>query len=55
MVKTLDLKKIEFASLKKLDKSNYKISEKEDYKKTYACDCDGFGGGDPPCDCNNYN
>jgi len=18
----------------------------------YCCDCDGFGGGDPPCDCN---
>ncbi|MEK6875442.1 MAG: hypothetical protein AABX30_02055 [Nanoarchaeota archaeon] len=18
----------------------------------YSCDCDGFGGGDPPCDCN---
>ena len=19
---------------------------------SYGCDCDSFGGGDPPCDCN---
>lgn len=52
MVETLEVKTMEFVNLKKLDKDNYKVSEEKDYKKVYACDCDSFGGGDPPCDCN---
>jgi len=55
MVKTLEVQTSEFVDLKKFreDIKKYNDPVDKDYSnKTYMCDCDSFGGGDPPCDCN---
>ncbi len=52
MVNTLEVKTSEFVDLKKI--REYIPTEKDSqYQNTvYMCDCDGFGGGEPSCDCN---
>lgn len=55
MVKTLEIKTSEFVNLKKIkeDRREYASVDGRDYhEKVYMCDCDTFGGENPPCDCN---
>ncbi|MCK4647499.1 hypothetical protein KAT24_01050 [Candidatus Pacearchaeota archaeon] len=56
MVKTLEVQTSEFVDLKKfredIKKYNDSIDDRNYSNETYMCDCDSFGGGDAPCDCN---
>ena len=58
MVKTLEkiigrkkicLNKIKNYSIKEIFNSNFKASYRNADMKAYFCDCDQWGGGDPPC------
>lgn len=50
MIKTLDTQVPELQSLKDLAKGYTEI-QNSDNSKIYMCDCDQWGGGEPPCDC----
>jgi len=53
MVELLETTVIEKGNLNQIKASNPRFYEQiTQSEKSYACDCDSFGGGDPPCDCN---
>ena len=53
MVKTLEVKTSNPLNLKKIGSKRNYLPLGSDYQEShYPCDCDTFGGGDAPCDCN---
>lgn len=50
MVKILEIKTSEFVDLKKIREYKPAVEKDRQYQNiVYMCDCDTFGGGDPPC------
>ena len=55
MVERLEIRASEFLDIRKLseDRGKYAFTDGDAYREEiYMCDCDQWGGGNPPCDCN---